>query len=391
MAVDFVAALKTSLIDLQRAGPHRHRSHCTLDELRAYHRRRLPDDRQEEIADHLVLCGVCRSLLLHEVLEETGPAASADLPVAVPAGEVAEAWNRLRSCLDSPAPEGVQLAHRLAAGRLPGGEAVRLMLAIARAVAALHARGLVLHSVCAANVLIASSGQVRLLDRGVAPTPESFELDAGTRAEDVLSDLYRVLAPEQVVGEVLTPRSNLFALGTLFYEMVTGTSPFCDTTPVGTLSRVLSLIPPSPSELDPTIDPCLSGLIDRLLEKEPDDRPETAEEVVRILTPLVVPRSLSDQEGNEAIEDRIERLYEHIQALVREPGTPVREREVERAFSRLRELQEDEARAFRQQFESALNLPLDAGVTILARARALRKELEDLTSPDPAAPHTDRP
>jgi len=374
MAVDFMAELKATLIAVQRAGPRQLGSHSTLEELQAYHQMSLPADRQEEIADHLVLCEDCRLLLLYEVI--AGPGS------ALPASEVAEAWERILPHMKrAPGNEGVALAQRMAAGRLLGQEAQQLMLGIVRALAELHARGLLLHSLSAENVLVDPSGQIRLLDRGVVPVPVSFAAGSGAGAEDVLINLYQTLAPEQVAGEALAPRANLFSLGTLFYEMATGVQPFRDTTSLSTLSRVLSLVPPSPVDLDPATDPDLSELIDHLLEKEPEDRPQSAAEVAQR---LVSPASLGGSVG-----EQIDQTYAEIMARMEESGGEPPE--IDEAFSRLRRLQASEAQDFRQRFEASLNLPVDAGEAILARARALRKELEGVTSSNPASPQADDP
>lgn len=92
------------------------------------------------------------------------------------------------------------------------------------------------------------------------------------------------------------------------------------------------------------------------------------------------------------IEEEIERLYDKIIALSKnaEPGSAL-DTEIDRAYARLLELQTAEAQKFREHFEASLDMPINAGAQILARARALREELEDLTASDTATSLPDDP
>ncbi len=368
------------------------RVHCTLDELDAYHRGALPDDRRDDIAEHLAACENCSILLLYAVIEPGGNGGRADVPSA----EIEEAWNRLRPHLGNGSNRGDPLTSLLANGPLPVEKALPLALEISRALAALHSGGRPLSDLRAENVLIDSSGRVYLPDLGLSLTPESLEAGYGRPAENALADLYRSLSPEQVAGEGFDHRSNLFSLGVVLYEVLTGTSPFRDSTPLGTASRILSLEPPPVIELNPGVGPAVSELIAGLLAKDPEDRPQTAAAVTCALEALMskVDGSQLGPEGVEPLDldAEIDRLYDEIIALTRQgPATSgsARDEEIERAYARLQELQAVEAKRFREWFEASLEMPIDAGESILARARALREELENLTSSDPAAPSTD--
>ncbi len=114
---------------------------------------------------------------------------------------------------------------------------------------------------------------------------------------------------------------------------------------------------------------------DGVVEIEPDHR----EKDVEVSMPL-------------EIENQIEGLYDEIIALTEHPASrPNRNEEIESAYARLRVLQQAEAEQFRKRFEAGLKMPIDAGEKILARARTLRKELEDLASSDAAAEAPDKP
>ncbi len=126
------------------------------------------------------------------------------------------------------------------------------------------------------------------------------------------------------------------------------------------------------------------------LENELHDKLQSAAEAARRLAEAATDSAVDfSASPGGSVGEQIEQAYAEILAGLEESGgdSPV----VEAAFSRLRQLQDLEAQEFRQRFEAGLNLPVDAGAAILARARALRKELEDTASSNPAAPQADDP
>jgi hypothetical protein len=92
------------------------------------------------------------------------------------------------------------------------------------------------------------------------------------------------MSPEQIDGSLLDPRSDLFSLGCVFYAMVTGQSPFYAVHPLEVARRVREHVPPPLHELDPTVPAFFSSIVSRLLEKRPQDRYASADEVGKILT-----------------------------------------------------------------------------------------------------------
>jgi serine/threonine protein kinase len=285
----------------------------------------------------------------------------------------------------------------LEGGPLPLARALPLALKVSRALMAVHSRGRVLASLRAEDVLVSPFGEVHLLDLGVSPEPASLEVGNARRAEASLVALYASLSPEQVAREGLDERSNLFSLGVLLYELFTGRSPFRDSTPLGTVGRVLSLEPPPASEVNPAIPPDISELLTRLLAKEAEERPPGAGAVVHELEAIAAGTGLeAGALGGEPadLEAQIEHLYDEIIRLAREEPAADglrRDEEIERAYSRLLELQEAEGERFRRLFEASLAMPIDAGDKILARIRSLRDELEGIASPDPATEDADNP
>jgi hypothetical protein len=363
------------------------RDHCALAELESYHQKSLPPDRQEAVAEHLSVCEDCTILLLYAVAgRDEGKTPNKQLE-----HQIEDSWKRLRPHLESRAARGRSLDTVLGEGRLSASNAFRLAVEISRALASLHASGRAHPDLRAENVLVMPGGGVRLLARGFAPTPESLEVGYGRPAEAVVVDLYPTLSPEQLAGEEPDRRSNLFSLGVLIYELLTGVSPFRAETPLKTAGRILSLEPAPASELDPRVPPGVSNLLVRLMAKEPADRPPDAAAVVRDLE--YASGSLRSPAEICSPEDEIERLYDEIIVLTgeRTEGGRADEGKIERCYARLRELQTAAARDFRAQFEASLAMPIDAGREILARARALREELEDLAARDAAPRHTDNP
>jgi protein kinase-like protein/putative zinc finger protein len=366
------------------------RGHCTLAELAAYHQGALSAERQESVAEHLAVCEDCTILLLYAVAGPDGSEAHSEPPDP----ELEADWDQFRLHLKNRHPQWRSLASLPPVRRLPVREALPLALEISRALVALHSEGRILTDLRAENALLSPTGQVRLLERGLAPPPESLEVGYERSAEAAVIDLYRALSPEQIAGEEPSQRSNLFSLGVLLYELFTGISPFRGDTPLSTATRILSLEPAPAREINQEIDPALSDLLTRLLSKEPADRPLSAAEVVKAIEAALGHRSAQSAPlGSEDLdlEGQIESLYDKLIDLAQQQPADhgALEKEIERHYDRLLELQAAEAERFREQFEAGLTMPIDAGAEILDRIRALKEELEDLAPADTAAQEAD--
>lgn len=179
--------------------------------------------------------------------------------------------------------EGEPLAQRLARGPLPAGEAVRLGRDVARGLAAAHGRGILHRDLKAENVMVGPEGEAKILDFGLA---KRLDTEASLTADGRVIGTIRAMSPEQARNLPLDPRSDLFALGTLLYEMLSGRSPFDGGSVLDILTRVCTHRQAPLCELDPRIPRELSDLVDRLLEKEPGRRPGSAAEVARALDAL---------------------------------------------------------------------------------------------------------
>jgi serine/threonine protein kinase len=165
--------------------------------------------------------------------------------------------------------------------RMPPLEAVRCARQMAEGLAAAHERGIIHRDVKPANVwLKAPDASVVLLDFGLARVHEGqHEL---TQVGNVMGTP-SFMAPEQAAGERVDARADLFSLGCVLYEMLTGERAFSGTTVMTVLSKLFSHTPPPVIERLPEVPPELSDLVRQLLARSPDQRPASAEETARRL------------------------------------------------------------------------------------------------------------
>jgi eukaryotic-like serine/threonine-protein kinase len=154
-------------------------------------------------------------------------------------------------------------------GRLPPGEAVRIARGIAVALDQAHRGGIVHRDVKPANVLVPAEGPVKVTDFGIAKGETSGDL---TRTGTVLGTA-RYLAPEQVRGDPADPRSDVYAVGLVLYEMLAGRLPFGGDTEMATALARLTV---APAPLPAGVPPALTAIVQRALALEPADRYQSA-------------------------------------------------------------------------------------------------------------------
>ena len=156
--------------------------------------------------------------------------------------------------------------------RLPVARALALAADVASALEHAHRRGVIHRDLKPSNVWLTSQGTAKLGDFGLA-------VDLGRMPEMPLGSLVGTLAyiaPEQALGKAGEPRSDLYALGVMLYEMVSGHLPFDGADAVILLSQHLHATPAPPSRFNPEVPAALDALVLQLLAKTPDERPKSA-------------------------------------------------------------------------------------------------------------------
>jgi hypothetical protein len=179
--------------------------------------------------------------------------------------------------------EGETLADRLRRdGPMPPADAVAVAADIARALAAAHTRGLIHRDIKPGNVMLLPDGRVKVVDFGIARAAGS---DTLTHTGVVLGST-AYLSPEQAGGQPIDERADLYSLGCVLYEMLTGHVPFRADTPIATMYRHVNEDAPPPSTIAP-VQPELEDVVLRCLEKDPKRRFASAAELEAAL--LAVP------------------------------------------------------------------------------------------------------
>src|SRR5262245_38134286 len=183
--------------------------------------------------------------------------------------------------------QGETLRARLENGPLPVRKAVDIAAQIARGLAAAHDKQIAHRDLKPENVFLTSTGVVKILDFGLARDTsvrgdltrlESPTMAVATTPGTVLGTV-GYMAPEQVRGEPADHRSDLFALGCVLYEMLTGERAYQRETAAETMSAILREDPPDPSTLNVTVPPGVLRALRRCLEKRPEERFESARDL----------------------------------------------------------------------------------------------------------------
>ncbi len=182
--------------------------------------------------------------------------------------------------------EGEDLAARLLRVGLVPKEAVSIAIRIAEALRAAHAHGIVHRDIKPSNVFLVGRDvtKLKVLDFGIATLARDGH--ALTRTGTTIGTP-GYIAPEQARGGHLDARVDLFSLGCVLFECLTGSPPFIGEHPVAVLAKVLIEDPPRLRDLTPTLPEALEALVARLLEKDPNRRPRDAAETVSLLTELL--------------------------------------------------------------------------------------------------------
>jgi Tol biopolymer transport system component len=182
--------------------------------------------------------------------------------------------------------EGETLRERLRGGALPARKATDYAEQIARGLAAAHEKGIVHRDLKPENIFITRDGRVKILDFGLAKLarPEGIPAtDAATLVSQtepgVVMGTVGYMSPEQVKGQTADHRSDLFSFGAILYEMLSGRRAFRGETSVETMSAILKEDPPELTETNRSVPPAMEGIVRHCLEKNPEERFQSARDV----------------------------------------------------------------------------------------------------------------
>jgi serine/threonine protein kinase len=173
-------------------------------------------------------------------------------------------------------------------GPLPEQDAVRLALQIARALGFAHDNGLVHRDVKPQNVLLNGDGQAKVTDFGIA---RSLDVKGGLTQTGTVMGTSDYIAPEQARGSRVDAQSDIYSLGAVLYELLTGEVPFPGDNFVAVAMRHINEPPPSVRERRPDVSPRLDALIRRAMAKEPRDRFGSMDELCAELTACLSPET----------------------------------------------------------------------------------------------------
>jgi serine/threonine protein kinase len=168
-------------------------------------------------------------------------------------------------------------------GRFSAEVAIQLALQMASGLAYAHERGVVHRDVKPGNFLLTTAGKLKLSDFGLATVEAATKITAAGKTMGT----FPYMAPEQIRGRPpVSPQTDLYALGCVIFEMLTGRTPFIGDTPAEVMHKHLDARPPRVSEFAPDCPMGLESLVRDLLQKDPSDRPASAVVVAKRLTDL---------------------------------------------------------------------------------------------------------
>jgi tRNA A-37 threonylcarbamoyl transferase component Bud32/dienelactone hydrolase len=191
-------------------------------------------------------------------------------------------------CLD-----GESLRVRLAGGVLPIDSALEIIGQVARGLGAAHDRGIVHRDLKPENILLANDGRVKILDFGLAtlldaaPATSVPESSARAAGRVLAAGTAGYMAPEQVRGDAVDRRADIFALGVVLYEMLAGARPFQGNSALEIQDASVRCEPRDLAQTNPEVSRELAGIVRRCLAKQPDDRFASAADLLAALDPVI--------------------------------------------------------------------------------------------------------
>ncbi|HEY8669520.1 MAG TPA: serine/threonine-protein kinase, partial [Terriglobales bacterium] len=182
--------------------------------------------------------------------------------------------------------EGESLREVLDRGALSQRKTIDYGVQIAQGLAAAHEKGIVHRDLKPENIFVTKDARIKILDFGLAKLTQSataaasgVTLTSSHTAAGAVMGTASYMAPEQVRGDIADPRTDIFAFGAVLYEMLSGQRAFRRDTPVETMTAVLKEDPPELSDPARTVSPALDRIVRRCLEKNPEQRFQSAKDL----------------------------------------------------------------------------------------------------------------
>jgi len=197
--------------------------------------------------------------------------------------------------------DGEELRDRLESGPIPEKKAVEYARQIASGLSAAHGKGIVHRDLKPENIFITADERVKILDFGIAKLTEKEPVQSEDATRKALTDPGMVLgtagymSPEQVRGEHVDHRSDIFSFGSILHEILTGKRLFQRETMPETMAAILKDEPEELAEANPNINPAIQGIVERCLEKKPERRFQSTNDLEFALENLSVSSGVSRQ------------------------------------------------------------------------------------------------
>jgi serine/threonine protein kinase/tetratricopeptide (TPR) repeat protein len=183
--------------------------------------------------------------------------------------------------------DGELLSSRVARGPLPVREVVEIGIQVADALDEAHSRGIVHRDIKSANLMRTERGLVKVLDFGLAKFVSNVASREVTKPQMTIAGMVvgtvSYMAPEQALGRPIDHRVDLFSLGVVLFELLTGRMPFDGSTPTEIIDRILHEVPPPPSRFASGVPASVDAIVARALEKDPVFRYQRASDIAQDL------------------------------------------------------------------------------------------------------------
>ncbi len=236
----------------------------------------------------------------HRLIEDAGAAAALSHPNIAWLFDVGHHEGRLYLAYEFV--QGETLRQQMGIGAMNPRHALDLAVQVADALAEGHSRGVVHKDIRPDSILETAKGSAKVLDFGMAVWTRGGQMRAlAAAAPDSVSNEAQAgaayMSPEQAQGGRVDARTDVFSLGVIAYEMVTGTNPFAGSTPRETIDNIVRRTPPAPSSLNPTLPRMIDVVLLRALAKDSEARTESA---AKLAADLRRCRGLLDTDPAEA-------------------------------------------------------------------------------------------